>query len=404
MKEDLYEAEMFFYQGQTQKALESAGLLMEQLDLDDDDDADILYQLLQAGLSSGSEKEFVEFLAKRDFDASITWPGKGGIAVLYANSNCGNTFAFHALMQMNMDPFLPDRSGNTALHIMANKNYSAFFEDREEKIAELVRSFADISGWMTANAYGATPLHLAVLNRHLQLLETLLEKKTEPDLCGMAVWEGYGHVISFEGTTSLDLACLLGDQKAAALLLKAGASDVCKDIQGRTAAHYAVMIPSQHYSAQYYSSIPGQQRVLENKAAILGSLTMVDEPDNQGCRPLLAALRNFQFDQGCFADVFLNLGASSNGADNQGYTPLMAAAEQGHKEAVKSLIAAGAELNARDNGGNTALLLAVKQGYEKIARLLIKKGADFTMADNRGVTAGELAAQKGLEGVLELIL
>lgn len=398
------ELKMFFFQGQTEKALEYAGLLMDKLDLDDDDDADTLYELLQAGLSSGAGMEFVEFLAKRGFDASITWPGKGGIAALFGNSNCGNAAAFHALMQMNMDPFLPDKSGNTVLHIMANKTNSIFCEEREVEMAEMVRTTADISGWMTANAYGATPLHLAVLNRHLQLLAALLEKKTDPDMCGTAVWEGYGHVLSFEGTTALDLACLLGDKKAATLLLNAGASDACKDIQGRTAAHYVVMSPSQHYSSQYYASIPGKQRVLENKAAILGSLNMVDEPDNYGCRPLLSALKYFQFDEGRFADAFLNLGASANGADNQGCTPLMAAAERGHKEAVKSLLAAGAELNARDNQGNTALLLAVRQGYEKIARLLIKKGADSAMTNNSGLSAGELAAQKGLEGILELLL
>jgi hypothetical protein len=60
-------------------------------------------------------------------------------------------------------------------------------------------------------------------------------------------------------------------------------------------------------------------------------------------------------DDGSFVKQLVESGANVNAADNDGETPLMAAAELGHLAKVRFLLAHGARPNARDNMGRTAL-------------------------------------------------
>ena len=54
----------------------------------------------------------------------------------------------------------------------------------------------------------------------------------------------------------------------------------------------------------------------------------------------------------------LSEGADVNNADEQGCTPLMAASQNGHVEIVDMLLAAQANANAANNDGQTALHMA----------------------------------------------
>ncbi len=80
-----------------------------------------------------------------------------------------------------------------------------------------------------ADNQGQTPLHLAVSQRRTQLVEGLLNKKADPNVADTAL-----------KMTPLHIACNLGLQGDAALLIKAGAKVNEKDHQGRTPLHYAV--------------------------------------------------------------------------------------------------------------------------------------------------------------------
>lgn len=62
-------------------------------------------------------------------------------------------------------------------------------------------------------------------------------------------------------------------------------------------------------------------------------------------------------------------------------TPLIRAADHGHVEIVRRLIAAGADVNAHheDQIGNTAIREAVRGGYVEIVRALLAAGADPTI-------------------------
>ncbi len=74
-----------------------------------------------------------------------------------------------------------------------------------------------------------------------------------------------------------------------------------------------------------------------------------------------------------------------NDIDQDGWTPLLLAAKNGHWEIVKVLVAANADVNVKTvKEGNTPLHYAALAGNAEIIELLLKKGADIAGANSEG--------------------
>jgi ankyrin repeat protein/outer membrane lipoprotein-sorting protein len=69
---------------------------------------------------------------------------------------------------------------------------------------------------------------------------------------------------------------------------------------------------------------------------------------------------------------------------NNGHTPLMEEADQGHLNAVRILLDRGAAINAKANDDDTALMMAVSNNRADVVKLLLDRGAD--MGDMDGHT------------------
>ena len=68
-------------------------------------------------------------------------------------------------------------------------------------------------------------------------------------------------------------------------------------------------------------------------------------------------------------------GAKVNAKTKNGATALMAAAQNGHNEVVKALLANGADVNAKTKNGVTALMMAILRGHSEIVKMLKDAGA-----------------------------
>eukprot|EP00854_Cymbomonas_tetramitiformis_P023302 gene23302-28198_t len=92
------------------------------------------------------------------------------------------------------------------------------------------------------------------------------------------------------------------------------------------------------------------------------------------------------------AQTFLNAGTDVNSQDEDGTTPLVAAAWHGHLEMVKFLISRGADVEWADKSGFTPLHVAAKQGYEKVLEKLLSKDPDVNIKNHKRESPLHIAA------------
>jgi ankyrin repeat protein len=93
------------------------------------------------------------------------------------------------------------------------------------------------------------------------------------------------------------------------------------------------------------------------------------------------------------AKLSIEKGADVNLQDNNGYTPLMIAANFGHIDIVTLLVKNGADVKIQANNGETALSLAEKKGHEKVINFL------KDIADNKtNKAAGQPSKPENTEG------
>ena len=81
--------------------------------------------------------------------------------------------------------------------------------------------------------------------------------------------------------------------------------------------------------------------------------------------------------------------------DKEGYTSLLAAAENSSTDVVEVLIDAGSDVEAKCNDGRSPLLVASGLGNLRVVEVLVKAGADVCVTDNTRGTCLILAAANG---------
>ena len=101
-----------------------------------------------------------------------------------------------------------------------------------------------------------------------------------------------------------------------------------------------------------------------------------------------------------------NAGAEVTAKEDQGaWTALHWAVQGGHTETVKALLADGAAVNAKyDLLGWRALDLAAQSGYTEIVKALLASGAAVNAKDDGGWTALHLAALTGHPETVKALL
>jgi ankyrin repeat protein len=115
------------------------------------------------------------------------------------------------------------------------------------------------------------------------------------------------------------------------------------------------------------------------------------KPD--GVTALIIAASNGKDD---VVKALINKGANVNLADNNGWTPLMFAAEKGHLTTIQALLSApGINIDAKKSDGGTALYLAASNGKDDVVKALIKQSADVDITDNHGQTPMMVANSLG---------
>lgn len=130
-------------------------------------------------------------------------------------------------------------------------------------------------------------------------------------------------------------------------------------------------------------------------AVLLASGSSPEALPPQGCMRGAALLLNAaHLGQTACVEVLLSAGASPDLQTPSGWTPLMAAAAQGHLDPLAVLLRAEADLTLRNDQGQTALAVAQARGRSEAARvLLVAKNAHHLAR----LSAGEVEEPTGEE-------
>ncbi|KAJ8269031.1 hypothetical protein COCON_G00116380 [Conger conger] len=102
--------------------------------------------------------------------------------------------------------------------------------------------------------------------------------------------------------------------------------------------------------------------------------------------------------------LLLAAGASAGASAANGLTPLHTAADRGHFRCLELLLGVVADVNCVATGGQSALFLACASGNPECVRALLDAAADRSLATADGETALHAAAAGGHVGSLELLL
>ncbi|MDQ6799670.1 MAG: ankyrin repeat domain-containing protein [Acidobacteriota bacterium] len=285
-------------------------------------------------------------------------------------------------------------SGETALHLAAAN-------DTDDIIALLVKAGADVNA---KDDRGRTPLFAAVTNGYggvkatPPLIAAGADLKTTYQSGNSIVFEAANSDAAVplqalikagaeidapneQGDTPLFLAASLG-RKVTPLLIKLGANVNAKNKEGDT---------------PLISAAEGGE--LESMRLLIEAKANVNAADDQTRTALLnvtnitaAQMNSFKIDEaGVTKMVEMLLAAGADVKAKRKFdatTPLMAAAREGHADAVSLLIAAKSPLNSKsDPDGYTPLIEAAKAGHTEVVKRLLAAGADPKIKDRVGRTA-----------------
>jgi len=119
-----------------------------------------------------------------------------------------------------------------------------------------------------------------------------------------------------------------------------------------------------------------------------------------GATPLLLAVQSARFDT---ADLLLREGSSVNESNRLGATPLHKAVTNNDLQMVRLLMGYKPDLDAVDDDMWTALHYAAEQGKCEMVAYLINEGADCTKLTNYGRSAQYLAKSNQHDDVVQLL-
>ena len=190
--------------------------------------------------------------------------------------------------------------------------------------------------------------------------------------------------------TGIFAAAVRNDSTKVAKLVAAGEYAGMRDAHGRTALHVA-SYRKNHDAMRVLAAATGDPNVLDGDGYDIVTIAAVAND--------LRTLR-----------VALAIGCSPrNVVGPDGGTALIAAAERGYEEVVRTLIHVGALLDYTDKLGNTALTAAIAKGdggkrYTATVKALVAAGANVTIPERMGATPLALARARGyreISAVLE---
>ncbi len=303
-----------------------------------------------------------------------------------------------------------------------NTSLSALHEACEKVDIEAVRLLLTQDADVNAqDAFGFTPLHIAISNQSYEMTKLLLMHGADPTI----KIDGSAHNSLQFSQGSLDCIEEIVHRYYWINLRKASQNDprytpvtkIQKLFRGhKQPQKFAKMKVRALNLALQCATREGnlteiEYLILEKKADINAQTDPeeITPPDNNKSAspftetksPLHYATRNNNRNA---VSLLIKLGAHVNAQDINDTRALHFAALYNFYEIASDLIDAGADVNARDNKGWTPLHYAVNGKFHQMATMLMESGADKNTENEKGQTPLDLITPRALLPMLQLLV
>jgi ankyrin repeat protein len=374
----------------------------EELELEDDDLAELNRLLGMFGLGEEEEAEEVERTP------------------LFEAVHAQDLAAVRKIIKGGGDVNEVDGEGNTPLLI-------AVLTRNAKLVDELLKLGADPN---KARPDGKGPLFGAVRVGEEKIAQTLLKGGAEVDAPLSMDHNG----VAVSGCTALYIAALLGHLPSCKVLTSSGASLEAANDLGYTPLMAAIEGDHENVIDLFLKSganvnpdviatmeveglggaFPLYTATRKENLAVIKKLLKREADVNRtapnGWTSLKSAAQQGSFE---IVKVLLDAGADTNIADDTNYTPLMNAVSGEHEDIVKILLKFNADPNVQSGEnpedddwepGRSALMDAAVSGNVAIARELIKSGANPNLLNAKGRTALHSAVISANADMVALLL
>ena len=305
------------------------------------------------------------------------------------------------LAKHGMDVNIMDNYGCTPLHLASWHGQLA-----------LVHMLLRFGGWRSVAAVAdrtGTPLHLAVVGGHMDVITHLLKEGCPIDirdndgftLLHLAASHGHLGIIEVLVKHGLDVNIVCNRGRTPLLsAASAGQLESVRRLLRFGARKSMTTVADQVGSPLHQAALEGHKNVI---ALLLNEGCPIDIKDSDGLTALNYAANFGQVD---VIEMLVNRGLDVNTLDNQGNTPLHRAAGTGQVESVHTLLRLGGRqslLVVSDDSG-TALQQAAAGGHKDIVKLLLSEGCPIAIGDSDGLSALHTAAKFGQVGIIEMLV
>ncbi|CAH8630564.1 unnamed protein product [Dicrocoelium dendriticum] len=298
-----------------------------------------------------------------------------GFSPLHMAVHSGNIELIKMCLDRGADILGSDKSGHSALHFACARGdlecAKLLFEYGQRVALRMI---------FAVDQDGRTPMHMAAMHNHPDLIDFLLEKGADMN------------PTDSKGLTPLLLACQKGSIKATKHLLEIGADIYKCDENGRNLSILLLLGGT------------GDAREVVPVLVKMGTLPVLfTQPDRYGCTYMHVAARLGQ-------RVAIKIGLANGGKllqrDSEGSTALHSAARFGRLDICRQMLETTEGKRAlflRDYSGRSPLHVAAQYGNNRVVEYLLAKGG-FYHRCNDGNTPLHYAAMFGNAQTCDMLL